>query len=49
MESNNNNMQKIHNLNVIYNANTYNCNISNIGGNIGIGNNYNKKISKKKL
>ena len=43
----NSNMQKIHNLNVIYNANTYNY---NTGANIGnIGNSFNKKTSKKKL
>lgn len=42
-------MQKIHNLNVIYNANTYNYNLgnmTNIGGN---GTSFIKKTSKKKL
>lgn len=42
-------MQKIHNLNVIYNANTYNYNISNMGNIGNIGSNFNKKVSKKKL
>ena len=44
-----NNMQKIHNLNVIYNANTFNYNVGNISSMAG-GNNFNKKTtSKKKL
>jgi len=43
-----NNMQKIHNLNVIYNANTFNYNIANMSSG-GAANNFNKKTSKKKL